>query len=287
MIRTSIAAVAILVLVGCGGTGSTSKKSETKAATIADAKKMAENIGIGVGIGNGISKIGESSRKAVTPKSRSIKEESCPNGGSIKMDFDENQFMVGQIPTTIEMGIEMINCVADGEITNGKMKFVMTNFTEDAIDATISFPTDFTFTADGETGKINAGGSIQIKEQAPYEVMTINITAVHGAETYDGKNLVYKMKTNDDGSVEEFPVSGEENFGSGVYFKVDPGYDASQTPMVTDFSGNLRSGLFKYLDGANHKVEAEVTATNEVTVRVDENGNGTFEPNETETINLK
>jgi hypothetical protein len=118
--------------------------------------------------------------------------------------------------------------------------------------------------------------------------MTINMKVIDGTETYGGKNLVYYTKENSDGSSEFFPKSGQEDIGTGVYFTVDPNYNASQTPMVTDMNDKLQiGGLFKYLDGKNHKIQLEATAVDKLTISVDENGNGTFEASEVETIDAQ
>ncbi len=281
----SVAAMAVLVLAGCNS-GST---ESTKAATLADAKKLAQNITTGPSVGEAVGSLGTQNFGSLDSKSRSVIEDSCPYGGSMVVNFDENQFTTGQVPTSMSMSMQMKNCNADGEITNGKMNFTMTNLSEnmDNMDMTISFPTNFTVTADGKTATINAGGSMRMHQESPYQVMTINMMMSDGDESFGGKNLVYKMKENSDGSSEIFPVSGEENFGTGVYFRIDPSYDASQTPMVTDYNGDIQvGGLFKYLDGANHKVEVEVTATNAVTVWVDENGNGSHDAGESEVVSL-
>ncbi len=282
----SVVAMAALVMVGCN---SGSKSSEPKAATLADAKKLAQNIGTGPEMGQNISSLGRKSTNNIgnlSSKSRSVVNQACQNGGSMAIDFDENQFAMGQVPTSMKMTMAMNQCAEEGEIVNGTIAFNMKNFSEnmDTMDTEISFPTDFTVTAEGKTATIKKGGSMKMQTQAPYEVMTMNMTMTDGSETYGGKNLVYKMQDAGN-SFEVFPVSGSENFGTGVWFTVDSHYDASQTPMVTDMNGDLQvGGLFKYLDGANHKVEVEATATNEVTVRVDENGNGSFEASEVEVV---
>jgi len=275
----SLAAMAVLVLVGCNSGG-----DNAQAATLADAKVIAENIGNSVSFGESLNSQGNNTIGTFNTKSRSVFSQACSNGGNMFIDFDQTQIVSGQEPTNMKMSMKMVNCVEGGTITNGKMVFDISN--GDNID--MSFPTDFTVTENGQTMKVFAGGSIKTKEQAPYEVMTINMRMSDGTATYGGKNLVYKMKENSNGSVEIFPASGEENFGTGIYFKVDPNYNAGQTPMVSDYNGNLLAGgMFKYLDGVNHKVEVEATAVNEVTVRVDENGNGTFEENEIESITVE
>ena len=282
----SVVAMAALVFVGCNSGGT---DNGAKAATLADAKKLAQSIGTGPSVGEAVGNLGTKNLGTLGSKSRSVVENSCPNGGSMIVNFDENQFTMGQIPTSMNMSMQMNNCNENGEITNGKMNFKLTNLSEsmDNMHMTISFPTKFTVTVDGKTATIDAGGSMGMHEEPPYTVMTINMMMHDGSESFGGKNLVYKMKDNNDGSSEIFPASGEENFGTGVYFKVDPSYDASKTPMVTDDSGVLQvGGLFKYLDGANHKVEVEATATNEVTVWVDENGNGSHDAGESEVVSV-
>ncbi len=278
----SLAAMTALMMVGCNS-GSTSEGAT--AATLADAEVIANKIGSSVSIGNDLGKQGTNGLGSLSTKSRSLFNQSCLNGGNMIMNFDENQFITGQQPTSVNMRMEAVNCVEDGETINGKMVFDIAMGSDDFTAMDMSFPTDFTVTAQGQTMKIFAGGSMKIEEQAPYEVMTINMRMTDGTETYGGKNLVYKMQERDNGEMLIFPVSGEENFGTGAYFKVNPNYDASLTPMVTDYEGNLQAGgLFKYLDAANHKVEVETTAENEVTVRIDENDNGSFEENEIKIV---
>ena len=203
----SVLAMAALVLVGCNS----GSNASAKAATLTDAKKLAQNITTAPSIGKSIGSKGTSNVKTLGSKSRSVTENRCSNGGSMTVSFDESQFMTSQIPTSFSMSMNMKNCKEDGEQTNGTMKFTMKNLSDsmDNVDMTISFPTNFTVTADGKTATIDAGGSMRMQTQDPYDVMTINMTVHDGAETFGGKNLVYKMKENSDGSEEIFPVSGE------------------------------------------------------------------------------
>jgi outer membrane lipoprotein-sorting protein len=280
----SVAAMAVLVLVGCNSGGR--EDSSTTAASLSDATKLAKNITTGTSIGNSVGNLAGNSINTLSAKStRSTFNQSCLNGGNMAMTFDENQFANHNAPSVIDMAIEMQNCNQDGEVSNGKITFKIKNISDNNMDMEISFPTNFTTVSDGKTMTIQAGGSMRMRQEAPYEVMTLNMEVTDGSESYGGENLVYKMKENSDGSSEVFPVSGKENFGTGVYFTVDSNYDASRTPMVMDYSGNLQvGGLYKYLDGANHRVEVEATATNEVTVWVDENGDGNRDENEVEVV---
>ncbi len=148
----SLAAMTVLVLVGCNSGG-----DSAQAATLADAKVIAENIGNSVNFGDSLSSQGDSSIGSFNTKSRSVFNEACPNGGRMVMDIDESQFIYGQEPTSYKMTIEAVNCVEDGATTNGKMTFEMSSES----DMTISFPKDFTVNENGQTMKVFAGGSMK------------------------------------------------------------------------------------------------------------------------------
>ena len=57
--------------------------------------------------------------------------------------------------------------------------------------------------------------------------------------------------------------------------------------MVIDSDENLQiGGLFRYVDNASKKIEAEATAINKITVRIDKNGNGEFEEGESTVVSI-
>jgi hypothetical protein len=285
--KISVVAVMALFVVGCGSTGSKSKVDSTTptASTLSDAKALAENLGGGVVVANTFGKDAKSITSNST-KTRSVQSVPCDEG-SMVMDFDENILKSGTMPTSFEVKMEMKNCKEGTSLSNGKMNMTIDNFTSENPNYLITFPTDFTGTDDGKSYKILKGGSMKATSNYPLSTVTINFEMQEGSKSYGGKNLIYKIQENSDGSIGYFPVSGQENFGTG-YYTVDPDYDASVSPMLMDGQGAMQvGGLFKYLDGANHKTEVEITATKEITVRVDLNANGTFESDEVEVVKVK
>jgi hypothetical protein len=274
----NISVVLLLALVGCGGSGGS---ISSKSATVADAKLLAKGA-------ISVKEFGDSFKKDLSDninikKTKAIVDvsEECVNG-SMSYDMSDkyiNALKNGLNPKEYEISIIAKNCEdIDGNIANGTMSFnISLEDSDNSFDVT--FPTDYTETTKEGTYKIFKGGSLHMQGGEIYDTMVMNLKMSEDDITYEGKNLVYKIKDEGD-RVETFPISGEESFGNGVLFRVDTDYDASKTPMV-EIDEKLQSGgLFKYIDGVGHRVEVEATGIDEVTVWVDENADGKRSENE-------
>lgn len=108
--------------------------------------------------------------------------------------------------------------------------------------------------------------------------LTASFQLIIDGENFSVNNLSIVTSGDEDGG-SFYIAAGEVNAG-GFYFQVDTSYDASSTPIVVNNDGFV-SGAIKLLDGAGHKMEIAVVSKNELSFRVDENGDGTFSENET------
>ncbi len=188
---------------------------------------------------------------------------------------------MANIPTQIESTITYRNCLEDGGILNGSIKFESTEKSDK-----MTYLTPFTFVSDEEKITIRPG-TVELLREGEWEKLIINVEMTINGITRGGENLVYKGKDLPDGGSIEFPVSGKEKIGDSAYFRVDTTYDASQTPFKTDKRGKLLpGGLFRYVDGQNHRVELEATGIDQITVRVDSDGDGNFSDDEVSLIDI-
>ncbi len=279
--KYSVVALATLVLIGCGADDK--NESTTKdLSTYSDAEKLAyalvnQKKALNAGQSDEKQNKALDSEQSDVKQSRKVQE--CQNGGSMDFgDFDPSNYMEYYTPPTITFK----NC-NDGDSTiNGKIKMDLYSDEE----GTISYLTDFSFKDSEGSGLIKQGGRVEFHNEGGWEVATINMVAVFNGVTHGGENLIYRSKEFSDGSILEYPVSGKEKIGDSTYFTVDPNYDASVTPFKSNANYELLSGLFKYLDKNNNAVELQITSKDVVTVRVDENGDGTFSDSEKSTIDL-
>lgn len=154
---------------------------------------------------------------------------------------------------------------------------------------TLTYITDFSIDGLGISQIIKGGSRIEFDQDMSYgssfRAKRTLIMQIDG-NTFGSKDLVYMISGVFD--VTYYPVSGREYINNlKNYFEVDPSYDASLTPFRI-VNGNLEpGGLFKYIGQNGNKLEVEITNQNEVTVRADENGDGTFDFNiETEVYTI-
>lgn len=273
----SLAAMAVLVLVGCnsGGDSDSIRKASVDLSSFSEAEKLAYAIANKDGVLESVN--GEKSTKST--KSRSIIP--CDNG-TMEVFFSVPIESITEYTEPSEMIFH--NCKMDGEILDGSMKAEFDSMGE---KTHMSFPNGFSITGGEEEGSIQSGGYIDLVMEGEWEVVTINMVMTMNGVVHGGEDLVYKMKVLSDGSTIEYPVSGKEKIGDSAYFTVDPDYDASETPFKTNANDELVSGKFKYLDSEDHAVELEITGTDIVTVRVDTDGNGSFVGDEVSSINLR
>ena len=274
----SLVAMAALVMVGCnsGSKNSVADNTTKTLSSYSDAEKLAYAI---AKQGN-ITESAGKSKKSKSTRSKSRAVQAC-DSGTMEFFLPQTDILSQITDASFPNKIVFHNCKQGDETFDGSIEF-----TEDGDTSTMGSSTGFTVTGGEYPGSMLAGGNISIRQDGEWEVSTINaIITVNGVK-HGGENLVYRSKEFDDGTSIEYPVSGKEKIGESAYFTVDPAYDASATPFKTDANGDLISGLFKYVDDNQHSVELEITAKEVVTVRVDEDGNGSFVGDEVSTISL-
>jgi len=283
----SLAAIAVLVITGCmsgsndrdgGKISAPNVKTVQDISTLSSAEKLAYALAHQDSVLE--SAAGE---KKLGNQSRSTRDLfPCENSdGTMEVFFDVplSELTGDEEPNKVVFN----NCRMAGETINGDMEYQRS---DDGTE-TISTINGFSVTGGDVPGSVLPGGTMSMRKEGAWNIMTINLEMEINGIKHGGENLVYRAKELSDGSTIEYPVSGKEKIGESDYFTVDPAYDASATPFYTDASDNLIRGTFKYLDKQDHAVELEVTAKNVVTVRVDEDGNGSFTEGEVSAIKLK
>ncbi len=249
------------------------------ALPITDAEKIAGNIVTNARASKEFVKSVVNEANIVN-KTNAVNEASCKDGGIIVWDVGDKT----KTSLVVNLSVEAIDC-KEGDVTsNGKMLF---DFSKTEQFIKISFPDGFFMvTREGKTSEIESGGFLKVQNEGTYLVTTTHLIVNDGNGRVGSENLVYKMKEGDHGRVEYFPASGMESVGD-LNLKIDERYDASVTPMVIGSDENLQiGGLFRYVDSAGKKIEAEATAVNKVTVRIDENGNGEFDQGESTVVSI-
>ncbi|HEB92659.1 MAG TPA: hypothetical protein ENI94_04170 [Gammaproteobacteria bacterium] len=263
-------------LYACDGS---SGNDGVAALFITDAEKIVGNIVTNARASKEFFKDVESAANIVSA-ANVVNEASCKDGGVIVWDVGGKV----EAPLILDLSVEAIDCKEDGVISNGRMIF---NFSEAEEFIKISFPDGFfIMTQEGKRSEIESGGFFKTQNEGGYLVTTTHLIVNDGNDRIGSENLVYKIKEGDYGGVEYFPFSGMESVGD-LNLKIDTNYDASVTPMVIGGDEDLQiGGLFRYVDSAGKKIEAEATAINKVTVRIDKNGNGEFEEGESTVVSI-
>jgi len=269
--KFSVTILTALAIIGCGASGSNTKTT-SDISSYSDAEKLAYAIANQKkALNTGQSK--EKKSRAFIP---------CADGGKISYEDIEFPADYSEYLPTEPTTMVFQNCKDGYSVTNGSIKINL----DKNENGTIQYLSDFSFKDNYDEVFIKKGGRVEIYQENGWEVATINMVAVFNGITHGGENLIYKSKKLTDGRYIEYPVSGKEKIGDSVYFTVDPNYDASKTPFTSNQNDELISGLFKYLDDQDHAIELEITAKDVVTVRVDEDGDGTFSENEKSSIKL-
>ena len=275
MLKYSFVALATILIIGCGNNDNGEKKTSLvnngKPVTIEGLKSFSQKSNIDNISDSKISKTADS----VSDAESSENSNSICQSGSMNFNTDKNQQIVSFTATNCNDGYSTINGSAKMEMySNDKGGFV-----EVLRDLTVKDDYFSLFAKKGSFVKIDANNKSNIKVTAGFEV------DVNG-EAFSASNLLV-VGSQSENKNSFYIASGEMIVGE-YYFKVDESYDSSKTPFVMDessYDDSLKEGgLLKLLDGAGHKIEIEVTATNEVTMRVDENGDGIFSDNEIEIM---
>ena len=250
------------------------KKSSDDLTKLSASEKLAVAIKNGRSYESASENLIEQDKAFPTPN----QPQSCTDGGSMEMIVDSEELLLDEPQV---MTILFKDCNQDNEIIDGSMKIITKGE-----NVRTEFSKNFQVIGEDFSLSILNAGSVDSRNEEEYEVSTINLEMDIDGLIHGGQDLVYKSKELINGGYEEYPVSGEEKIGDGAYFSVDSTYDASQTPFISDENSNLLSGKFKYIDDKGHQVELEVTKKNEVSVKVDENGDNNFSRNEITVISL-
>ncbi len=306
--------VASMVLGGCrSGHHNSDKKtndSSSRSLSLDKAKSIAKKLvkKDKSGVGSELEELSQSTNQN-QKSSRALssvdsqEDEICTQGGTMKMDMgDELADYINQVNTNhtapskpITYSVKMVaqNCddgkgVIDGSIT---MKITMDpNNSSESTNIT-TFDSDFTMRDDESEATIKKGSTIQERQIGDTYQTTMNLEVTGQekgiAHSLIAKNYTEVSKEHGDGSYESYPVSGKISIDGSPLLTVDPDYDASKTPIVYTADGDLKAGgVEKYLDEAGHSVEVRISDTKELTIWVDENGNGKQDSGEIETIEI-
>jgi hypothetical protein len=259
----SAVAIATLVLVGCGGTGSGSETGSS--AFVAKNKKAATIQGLKSFGNNGVAQ-DESKFTKVQSSYNANKDDWTPSASSDSTGVCESGSMtLPQQQNGGNFSFAANNCKNGATTVDGAVSI---QADESQKSGTIEVTRDFTLVEGTDTFSIQKGSKVV----ATGTSLTANFQAKVNDEIFSASNLSVSYNLNDDAPVVSFN-SGEINMGD-YYFKF--------VEQVRPFTGGeqLTSGLLKLVDGAGHKVEIAVTAPDVVELRIDENGNGIFEASE-------
>ncbi|RUM62973.1 MAG: hypothetical protein DSZ05_09355 [Sulfurospirillum sp.] len=280
----ALMAAVTLSVTGCnGGNSNTSTDLYQNAKSISDLTQLsdAEKLAVAMLKSNKQPDISTPAKS----RSRALQSMRCTNSGTIEFEIPSAEEMQNpdfQPPSAVTMAFH--NCVEEGKTANGTMKVILSN---DNTTEEMVYLEDFTVESATEHMVFKKGSRFRLRTlQNGWEEMVINADVTYNGIRHVGKDLIYRGIENADGSSRSYPVSGYEQIGESALFEVDPAYDASKTPFITDKNGDDISGKAYYLDDQTHKVEITVVRKNIVSVKVDENGDGSFSEDETSLIKI-
>jgi len=290
----SVAGLTALLVAGCGGSSDAKDSGLSNLPTVSDETKIlaksivnqslfgAQSMQFG-----GQSVQTEYSNVALTGNtlpaklSREVDSQSCENGGSMIIqsntdpdtfrdpNFDFNDF-------NISTSLTYDNCMQGGMVSDGKMEMLITFSSDQRVNMTSTYITDFTMQDAYGIFTIHQGSTF--KNEAVNEnssIMTESMKITYDAGSYEYESEALKMYNSFSGNYAIFyPISGKETIGDKSY-TVDSSYDASTTPMKISGEGNIeKGGKFKYIDNQNHYITIEAIGTNKMQVSVDNDGDG-------------
>ncbi len=279
MIKYSIAVVATLAMIGCGG-GSSDKKSENlthsdKKATISGLRSFGDNVASSDSLEN--TKI-SSSLSRYNGSNYDDNRDSMCQSGSLDITPQNNEQKITFVANNCKDGYSTINGSAVLEM-NEKTESGSAKVLSDLsiLDEYFSLLIKKDSWVKLESNSIN-DDEIDIK-------ITANFKAVVNDEKFEANNLSFVMQEEEypDYDKESFYIESGEMLMGEFYFKVDPSHDQSKTAIATGENGFISGGVIKLLDGAGHKIEIAVVSKDELALKIDENGDGSFSDNEITT----
>ena len=261
----SIVALATLVIIGCGGSGSSKNstfelKNNGKAATIKGLKSLGDSANT--------DKLSDTKIRSSVDSFSSSQSESSDKicqSGTMDLNTAKNQQIISFNANNCNDGYSTINGSARVEMY-GEDKGV---FAEVLTDLTIKDEYFSLFAKKGSNLKLNIDAK-NLRLSASFK------TKINGEE-FSANNLSIVANEYENGS--SFYISSGEMIIGEYYFKVDPSHDGSTTPIKVGDDGFI-SGVIKLLDGAGNKIEIAVVSKNELALKVDENGDGSFSDSE-------
>ncbi|HIP59741.1 MAG TPA: hypothetical protein EYH01_04840 [Campylobacterales bacterium] len=261
----SVVALATLVIVGCGGGSSSSSglsklENNGKAATIQGLRSLGDSANTDNLSNTKIRSSADSFSSSQDGDDGNI----CQSGN---MDFNtgNNQQTISFNANNCNDGYSTINGSARMEVYAGEKG----GFAEVLTDLTVKDEYFSLFAKKGSNLKLNIDGS-NIRLSASFQ------TNINGEE-FSASNLSIVATESENGAT--FYISSGEMIMGEYYFQVDLSHGASTTPIIVSEDGFV-SGTIKLLDGAGRKVEIAVVSTDELAMKIDENGDGTFSDNE-------
>lgn len=295
---------ATLVLSGCGGGSSTSSLFNTEATvaptTVETGKEVAVNVTSNDQNSNFMTALNSVEESAGTNAAlvaykmisqskthfpsttyalnETINEsEACSQNGNINISGSGNDASGGKVT------ISYNQCKEAGVTMNGKMSMEIRMNNGEPSYMKLSIPSDFSVMDAYESMTLYAGSTMVMDNIGEYMEsfdMTNSMKMSLGSKLYGSENSKWHIEETYSG-LEMYQISGKEYIDNMTsYVTFDTSYDMSQTPFVFDYNG-LSSGTAQYIGENNGKIKIDVTNTNEVTVFIDSDNDGTFESEET------
>jgi hypothetical protein len=260
-----------LAIIGCGG--SSSKGGSTETSFVQNNKKATTLAGLkSLGTDSSSENLSNTKVRSTLDKFNSDDNQNIDQicqQGTMDVNTANNQQTMIFTADQCNDGFTTINGSAKVEIYDNEKG----GFAKVLTDLTIS---DNYFSL---LVKKDSWIKLQVNSQDNIS-LTAGFKTVINGETLAVDNLSIDASGGESGG-SVLIKSGEIMIGDN-YFKVVDG----TTAIVTD-TNSFVSGTIKLLDGANHKVEIAVVSKDEIALKVDENGDGTFSANEISTENLK
>jgi len=256
----SLAAVAVLVMVGCN---SGSKSSDapsfvtknTQAATIKGLQSLGDTVNS--------DSFQSVKSTADNTYSKDTSGDYIDNGQPC--DSGSMTFTGGEDSPSFSLDAK--NCTKDGSTINGTLSASSSEGTKKA-SGTVT--RDFTIVDEGMNLFLAKNSHVSINDHT----IDIDVKSKINNDEVSANNLSVTFTESENGATFSFS-SGVVNI-AGYYFE----FVSQVSPFVMGNDG-IESGLLKLKDGAGHKVELFVEATNQVALRIDENDDGQFSEEET------
>lgn len=255
----SLAAVAVLVMVGCNsGSKSDSAPSfvtkNSNAVTISGLQNLGDNV----------STDSLKSVKSTVDKTYSKDDNDDYEYNDQPCDSGSMTYTGGEGSSSFSLDAK--NCTKDDSTIDGALS---ASIFESERKASVLVTRDFTILEDGLNLFLSKDSTLTVNNHT----IGIDFQSKINNEIVSANNLSIIFTEKENGATFSL-TSGEVNV-AGYYFK----FVSQVSPFVLGNSG-IESGLLKLVDGAGHKVEIFVEAANKVALKIDENGDGFFSEDE-------